>query len=241
LLVKLLVLSEGLFMSTNKAGALRSQIQMELHTNHAGRIWSGRGIESGKAQIIGMKQFLQISGQIRQNAAKDDPYADNWLLILDEKIQSTTDRFIAQETRLESLFTSLPGELHVNENLNQSPILIPVFTGGQHGYLGIQLLIRFDRLVRQTLLAHHVALMGRQQCEAVIQESGRAIRSLCACLRKYGGYSGTTRDDFASNNAKARDAIEKFGELPADVLRGDRRSDFAPALLNKPSIGIDDE
>ncbi len=228
-------------MSTEKAGALRSQIEMELHTNHAGRIWSGRGIESGKPQIIGMKQFLQISGQIRQSAAKDDPYADNWLLVLDEKISSTAERFHVQEERLEDLFKQLPGELHVHENLNLSPILIPVYTGGQHGYLALQLLIRFDRLVRQTLLAHHVALMGRQQCQAVIHEAGSAIRSLCACLREYGGYSGTTRNDFASNNAKARDAIAKFGELPADVLRGDRRSDFAPPLPNKPNIGLDDE
>ena len=230
-------------MSMDKAGALRSQIEMELHTNHAGRIWSGRGIESGKPPIIGMKQFLQIAGQIRQNAAKDDPYADHWLIILDDKIHSTAERFSAQEKRLEQLFSALPGELHVQENLNQTPILIPVYTGGQHGYLAIQLLIRFDRLVRQALLAHHVALLGRIQTEAVIQEVGTAMRSLCACLRQYGGYSGTTRDDYAANNARAREAIEKFGELPIDVLRGDRRSNFAPALPhnNKTEIGVDDE
>ena len=42
-----------------------------------------------------------------------------------------------------------------------------------------------------------------------------------------------TRDDFVSKNAAARAALEKFGELPQDVLEGTRRSKFAPPIVRR--------
>jgi len=67
--------------------------------------------------------------------------------------------------------------------------------------------------------------MGRMRCAA------------CLSLAQQYRYSGTTRDDFAARNAAARAALEKFGELPQDVLEGTRRSRFAPPIArrtNKP-------
>ena len=49
-------------------------------------------------------------------------------------------------------------------------------------------------------------------------------------------YSGTKRDDFAANNAAARAALEKYGELPQDVLEGERRSRFAPPLIRRSPL-----
>ncbi|MNN41136.1 hypothetical protein D3C81_1552360 [compost metagenome] len=34
----------------------------------------------------------------------------------------------------------------------------------------------------------------------------------------------------AANNARAREAIDKFGTLPQDILEGTRRSQFAPPI-----------
>ncbi|MGQ5281997.1 AcaB family transcriptional regulator, partial [Xanthomonas arboricola pv. corylina] len=46
-------------------------------------------------------------------------------------------------------------------------------------------------------------------------------------------YSGCTRDDFAAKNAAARVAMDKFGELPQDVLEGTRRSKFSPPIARQ--------
>lgn len=229
-------------------GALRSKIELTLHTHHAGRLWTGRGIETGKPQIIGMKQFLMICGAIKQNASKDDPYADYWLIKIEDKIHETNAELIAVGQLVESLIASLPPELSVEENINVAPLKLPVYTGGQHGYLALRALIEYDRQVRQILLAHHVALIGRNETEALIRRAGHAIRSLCALSSQYPGYSGTTRDDFAAKNAKSADALQKFGELPNDVLSGENRSAFAP-VIQRPSapsfapsasVGFDD-
>ncbi|TQF77705.1 AcaB family transcriptional regulator, partial [Pseudomonas aeruginosa] len=58
------------------------------------------------------------------------------------------------------------------------------------------------------------------------------LRSLFSLAQQY-RYSGTTRDDFAAKNAAARAALEKFGELPQDVLEGTRRSRFAPPIARR--------
>jgi integrating conjugative element protein (TIGR03761 family) len=221
-------------MDVDRLGALRSKIELTLHTHHAARIWKGRGVESGRPQIIGMRQFLLICGAIKQNAAKDDPYADHWLLQLDAKLQEIRAQLDQRLKELDGLLEQLPPELDVEENLNQQPLKIPVYTGGQHGWLALRLLIDFDRFVRRVMLAHHIALIGRRQMEEYVRVGGHLLRSLCASTQKYPGFSGATRDDFAANNAKARDAIAKFGELPEDVLAGRWRSDFAPPL-QKPS------
>ena len=221
-------------MAVDRLGALRSKIELTLHTHHAARIWKGRGVETGRPQIIGMRQFLLICGAIKQNAAKDDPYADHWLLQLDAKLAETRAQLDQRLQELDNMLAQLPPELDVEENLNQQPLKIPVYTGGQHGWLALRLLIDFDRFVRRVMLAHHIALIGRRQMEEYVRVGGHLLRSLCASTQKYPGFSGATRDDFAANNAKARDAIEKFGALPDDVLSGKRRSEFAPPIA-KPA------
>ncbi|MCM3011726.1 AcaB family transcriptional regulator, partial [Bacillus subtilis] len=59
-----------------------------------------------------------------------------------------------------------------------------------------------------------------------------SLRSLFSLAQQY-RYSGCTRDDFASKNAAARAALEKYGELPQDVLEGTRRSKFAPPIVRR--------
>ncbi|WP_129247300.1 AcaB family transcriptional regulator, partial [Achromobacter veterisilvae] len=68
--------------------------------------------------------------------------------------------------------------------------------------------------------------------ERWLNEGAHALRSLFSLAQQY-RYSGCTRDDFAAKNAAARAALEKFGELPQDVLEGMRRSKFAPPIARR--------
>ncbi len=217
-------------VDVNSMGALRSKIDLSLHTYHATRLWWGRGVESGKPQIIGMRQFLFLVGAIQRNAARDDPYADHWMLMIDDKLEEVRGKLNAAFTDAERLLEQIPGELTIEENVNQRPFMTPVYTGGQQGWLALRLLIDFDRLVRNILLASHVALISRDAAHDQLRTTNRELRSLCAFPQRYPGYSGITRDDVAANNAKAREAREKFGELPQDVLDGSRRSPYAPPI-----------
>ena len=99
----------------------------------------------------------------------------------------------------------------------------------QLGFMAVYLLADYDDLARKLILAHHTALIDRSTLERWLNDGAHALRSLFSLAQQY-RYSGTTRDDFASKNAAARAALEKFGELPPDVLEGTRRSRFAPPI-----------
>src|SRR3546814_6869529 len=90
----------------------------------------------------------------------------------------------------------------------------------------------YDEIARKLILAHHTALIDRRTLERWLNDGAHALRSLFSLAQQY-RYSGTQRDDFAAKNAAARAAIEKFGELPQDVLEGTRRSRFAPPIDRK--------
>ena len=214
-----------------RVGQLRSKIEMTLHTYPAVLAWHGRGVESGKPQVVGLKQFLSLAGRVHQAAGRDDPYADSWLLMLEEKVDETRQALQQLETRVSSVLKQIPEGLDVSRNVSQQPFVTPVFTGGQMGWQAVMLLMQYDSIVRDVLLAHHIGLLGNKQRGAMIRDQGgHALRSLCYAPVKFPGFSGATRDDFAANNAKARDALEKYGELPQDILEGTRRSEFAPTI-----------
>lgn len=223
-----------------RVGQLRSQITMTLHTYPAVMAWNGRGVESGKPQVVGLKQFLFLAGRIHQAATKDDPYADAWLITLEEKITETKDVLEALKTKVKQVLETIPEGLDVSRNVSQQPFVTPVFTGGQMGWQAVMLLMMYDEIVRDVLLAHHIGLVGNKQRASLIRDQGgHAIRSLCCTPVKFPGFSGASRDDFAANNARARAARDKFGSLPQDILEGQRRSEFAPSIHRENALKED--
>lgn len=223
-------------MADIDVGALRSKIELTLHTYHATRTWWGRGVESGKPQIIGMRQFLALVGRIQQNAAKDDPYSDDWMLRIDAKLHDVKNILDPMYAKSEALLASVPEELSIAENISQKPFRTGVYPGGQQGWQGIHQLIRYDRIVRNILLAQHIAMIVRSDAHEALRISANAIRGLCSAPQRYPGLSGATRDDFAAANARARDAVAKYGELAPDVLSGIRRSPYAPPLRQRDGV-----
>jgi integrating conjugative element protein (TIGR03761 family) len=111
-------------------------------------------------------------------------------------------------------------------------VKLPLFVNAQLGFMAVYLLADYDDLARRLILAHHTALIDRSTLERWLNDGAHALRSLFSLAQQY-RYSGATRDDFASKNAVARTALEKFGELPQDVLEGTRRSRFAPPIARR--------
>ncbi|ASV39801.1 TIGR03761 family integrating conjugative element protein [Pseudomonas sp. NS1(2017)] len=227
-------------------GPLRSAMSLTLHTHHAARVWHGRPAREGKSGIIGLSGFVALMNKIKRMAEQDDPYADYWMIQIQEKLESSKSELEVIRTRLDQSMSGLPIALFVGENVNVHPVTLPVFINSPFGFLAVYLLIAYDDIVRRLLLAHHTALMGRRDMEIWINAGGKVLRSLFGLAQRY-KVSGVTRDDFITNNALARQAREKFGELPPDVLEGIRRSEYAPPILLRrlrdeaDSVRIDDD
>lgn len=213
-------------------GSLRSAMSLTLHTHHASRVWHGRAQTESKPGIMGLNGFVAIMNRLRRGAEQDDPYSDWWMLRIEEKLSATKETLQLLREQVDQALADVPPALSLGENLNVQPVKLPLFVSSQLGFMAVYLLADYDELARRLILAHHTALIDRTTLEQWLNEGAHALRSLFSMAQQY-RYSGTTRDDFASMNAAARAALEKFGELPQDVLEGVRRSRFAPPVARR--------
>lgn len=216
-------------------GALRSTMQLTLHTHHASRIWHGRAASERRHGIIGLAGFVSIMAKMKRGAEQDDPYSDWWMLEIERKLDDTKTRLKVLGGEVDQVLADVPPELSLGENLNVQPVKIPLFIGAQLGFLAVYLLADYDNLARRLMLAHHAALIDRHTLERMLDEGSYLLRSTFALAQRY-RYSGATRDDVAANNAVARAAREQYGELPQDVLEGTRRSRFAPPIVRRSAL-----
>ncbi|MCL6692321.1 TIGR03761 family integrating conjugative element protein [Pseudomonas sp. R3.Fl] len=216
-------------------GALRSSMALTLHTHHASRIWHGRAASEGKPGIVGLNGFIAIANKIKRGAEQDDPYSDWWMLRIEEKLTQTKDTLQVLREQVDQALADVPSALSLGENMNVQPVKLPLFVNAQLGFLAVYLLADYDDLARKLILAHHTALIDRNTLERWLNEGAHALRSLFSLAQQY-RFSGCTRDDFAAKNAAARAAIEKFGELPQDVLEGIRRSRYAPPIVRRSAL-----
>lgn len=216
-------------------GALRSAMALTLHTHHASRIWHGRVTSEGKPGIIGLNGFIAIANKIKRGAEQDDPYSDWWMLRIEDKLEQTKTTLQALREQVDQALADVPPALSLGENLNVQPVKLPLFVNAQLGFLAVYLLANYDELARKLILAHHTALIDRSTLERWLNDGAHALRSLFSLAQQY-RYSGCTRDDFAANNAVARTALEKYGELPQDVLEGTRRSRYAPPIVRRSAL-----
>ncbi|WP_434984237.1 PFL_4669 family integrating conjugative element protein [Pseudomonas protegens] len=216
-------------------GSLRSSISLTLHTHHAARIWQGRTAREGAHSIMGMAGYISVTNLIKQTAAQDDPYADWAIVQLEEKLTQAKNGMLELTQQLDRIRQDLPTQIDMSDNLNIHPVTLPLYIGSQLGFLAVYLLTDYDTLVRRTLLAHHTALIGRRDMEAWIDDGAHLLRSLFGQAQRYRN-AGVTRDDMATNNARALAAIEKFGLPPTDILEGHHRSQFAPPIIRQGAI-----
>ena len=211
-------------------GALRSTISLTLHTHHAARIWQGRQAATGVKYIMSMGGYIGITNTLKYAAAHDDPYADWFMIKLEEKLEEAAARMRELLGQIERIIVQFPTQVSISENLNVQPVTLPLFVGSQLGFLAIYLLTDYDILVRRTLLAHHTALISRGDAERRLDAGAHLLRSLFGLAQRC-RVSGVTRDDMAANNARAREAVAKLGLPPQDILEGRRRSRYAPPII----------
>jgi len=216
-------------------GSLRSNMSLTLHTHHASRIWHGRTATEGRAGIVGLNGYIAAMNKMKRGAEQDDPYSDWWMLRIEDKLDQTKATLQTLREQAEQVLSDVPPALSLGENLNVQPVKLPLFINAQLGFAAVYLLADYDDIARKLILAHHTALIDRSTLERWLNDGAHALRSLFSLAQHY-RYSGCTRDDFAAKNAAARAALEKFGELPRDVLEGTRRSRFAPPTVRRHGL-----
>ncbi|MDM4770859.1 PFL_4669 family integrating conjugative element protein [Solimonas sp. SE-A11] len=209
-------------------GALRSETWLTIQTRQAQRLVQGRRAEDGTPGIIGLTRYAAMLRPIWNGARTDDPYADWWLVKLHEFLEEAwSEMGVLQEHVNKVLLAQAGVDVQVAQSVD--PIKVPLTFSNPFAFRGAYLLAKYDELVRTILTARHVALLDRDAAEKLLHDGGRLVRRVFTGVIGY-SFLGINREDIRLMTAKSKQAEDKMGKLPAEVLSKAQRAPNAPAI-----------
>ncbi|MBF1995458.1 PFL_4669 family integrating conjugative element protein [Serratia symbiotica] len=225
-----------------RAGALQSELHIELHTNYAIGLWEGRKAEKrddgkkGKQPIMGMPQFLHRATLINRDSLQNDPWADMAMLALEEKIEYASQQMQKLIETLDKQMSFVPAGVTISDAQAVETVDLTVFSSTPLGYRCVFLLMGFDQFAKKVLQAAHYGVISRTQRYDLLGDGSRLLREIYGCVLRYRKI-GATRLDAVENNEVWNKACEEAGEPDRTVLLGEKRSTFSPPV-NEASINL---
>lgn len=218
----------GESIQEDRPGPVIPRATIRLHTYIAHQLFFGR--KEGEGRQYRDQCFASFAANLNALwtcAQADDPYADARLIQIEEQIDVLRDKVTYLLQSLDNLLGSLEDSgIRVETHHSVRPVDVPIAFRTVHASVAVQILGSVDRAIQKALMARHFGLVTAQDWQRVLEQSVAPMRHLFK-LAQFRA-SGATRDDVAANNARARAALDKLGQLPADVLQGLRRPQLGP-------------
>ncbi len=212
-------------------GPLRGDIWMTLHTRKAQELVRGRPGTEGREPVVGLGLFTDRLRLVWQAAGDDDPWADWWLIKVDEAIREREALFRCQRQDLDERLARM-GSIDIAVPESTRPYRMPLRFASPYAYQAAGLVSTYDALSCAVLAACHVGVLGRAEGSDVIRLGARRLRSLFLIPL---GYRSLGIDRASASGGKGDRAVRKMGPLPAAVLRGEHRAPLAPELRSASS------
>lgn len=217
-----------------RPGPVQTKATIRLHTFIAHQLFFGR--QDDPNRVYRDQCFVTFAANLNALwtcAQADDPYADARLIQIEEQIERARESIKNVLHVIEELLMSLhDAGIRTESHASVRPVDVPIAFRAVHAAVAVQLLGLVDRAIQKALAARHFGLVTMQDWQRILSQTSTPMRHLFELSRFRA--SGATRDDFAANNARARTALEKLGQLPADILQGLRR----PVLGPRPSRSL---
>lgn len=214
-------------------GALRGEVWLTLQTRQAQQLVRGRKGSIDKPAIIGLVGFADRLRMIWQAARDDDPYADWWLLKVHEAIEHARQMIFTQQQQLDTQLEQLTA-MEVTLASSTRPYRIPLQFANPYAYLGAQLIAEFDTLSRTVLTGCHIGLLESKDAECLLHRCARKIRGTFVFTQGY-SFMVIDRPAVLKGTGKAVRARDAMGNIPDDVLSGERRAPLVPRKRQFPT------
>lgn len=219
-------------------GGLRSSMTMIIQTRLAQRLVDGRQGTDNEGQIIGLFTFGQRLKQIWLSAEANDPYADWYLVQIEEELQ-LAKQLIGE--KYEWLKGIMSGKEGFNINLAESnrPIEVELSFQNPYGYIGAYIIHDYDVLARMVFTAKHIGLLDSDAARKVMHDAGTGIRRSFGLSVRW-KFTGVTRDDLVEDNLNAQRAVSEFGECPAGIFSEKKRAQASPIIRRKQAAIVNE-
>lgn len=212
----------------DRPGPVQPKASIRLHTYIGHQLFFGR--QENANRTYRDQCFVTFAANLNSMwtcAQADDPYADARLILIEEQMDRVRDQLKDMLQLMDEILESLhDAGIRTESHVSVRPVDVPIAFRAVHAAVAVQLLGLTDRVIQKALACRHFGLVTGQDWQRILSQTSTPMRHLFELSRFRAG--GATRDDFAANNARARAAMEKLGELPADVLQGLRRPKLGP-------------
>lgn len=195
---------------------------VQIFTTEAKNHVRGRPGRPGRPPIYGMLTFARIVGEIYNDSAKDNPYADYFLLKIEaciERCETTVREAMRQIQPLEQQAKILVNRFSEKAQPPSPHQEIPLNFASPYGFIGAHLLREFDECVQSTDLCTQCGLLSNRERSRIIKRSTRALRAVYHAVSAYKSLE-VTRSDCLASNSRAGEAVNSMGEIPTAVLNG---------------------
>lgn len=214
----------------DRPGPVQPKATIRLHTFIGHQLFFGRQQDSGRPGNGREQCFTLFAGNLNSLwtcALADDPYADARLIQVEEQIDRVKAKLKELMALMDELLASMEDAgIRTEAQSSVRPVDVPIGFRAVHAAVAVQLLGLTDRVILKALTARHFGLVTAQDWQRILAQTVTPMRHLFELSRFRA--SGATRDDIAANNVRARAALEKLGQLPADILQGLRRPKLGP-------------
>lgn len=211
----------------------KQDIEIELATRPALRLWQGREKTQKRHGILGLPGFCKIVRGVEQAVREDDPYADYHYHRIEQAIEDLTFDLDSELKDVQTFIDeNIPPAMRLPDIGSKNPVVVPIRFASRLGFQLVYQLLKVDQIVLKVLLANHIGLLPNKEKFETLARVEKRVRGVLHMVFSY-RHTGVTRDDMAANNQKAQKAKELMGDLEVGYLEGTTRSDNAPPLPMK--------
>ncbi|PUB78730.1 PFL_4669 family integrating conjugative element protein [Candidatus Thiodiazotropha sp. LNASS1] len=222
----------GVKQAADGPGALRGQAWLTVQTRQAQQLIRGRNSSTDKPAIIGLVGFADRLRVIWQAARDDDPYADWWLIKVHQALDQARGFIGSHQEELDKQLAQMPA-LEVEVAQSQRPYRIRLQFANPYAYQGAQLIAAYDTLVRTVMTCRHIGLLDNEDTEGIVKLGARKVRGTFVVPQGY-RLLGIDRNRLLRGSGRDPRACQLMGELPEEVLSGERRAPLVPRKVAFP-------
>lgn len=213
-----------------RPGALSGPVWLMVQTYEAQRLIRGRRRSEHKPAIIGLIAFAELMRIVWDAARGDDPYADWWLLKVQQELADASVYMHALQAELDGFLTDAYGHLEFTVAESSRPQRVSLQFANPYAFRAAQLIGEYDRMLCAHKTLQYLGLETSPPLTERVDAGGRRLRRALASPLGY-HQCAVTREDVRLSTAAALRAKERMGVLPDEILNGCRLPDLRPKIL----------
>jgi integrating conjugative element protein (TIGR03761 family) len=199
-----------------------------LHTYQAQNLLHGRKAQNGKPGIMGLTAFSDRLKTLWYGSRHDDPYADWYLLRIEQGLANCQQHYQALFQALDQQLAQLKG-FDITLADSRQPQRFSLSLAHPYAFQGLRRLVEYDHLIRRDMTLKHLGEALPSNLQERVKGSGRLLRRVLALPQHY-CHLTVNRKAVTQNTAKAQIAHQCMGEIPADILNKQQLPSIRPLL-----------